>query len=960
MKNTKIGARELSREEALLIVPTLDEIYNQIDSMYLSKNESTDDANAVAKAASKIRKTNNIGILGCRGAGKTSVLRTIKHELEEQNRKKKSNHIVLDIIVPENMSTSSTLMENVLGLFKHEVENLSGNDKNQYKNCIQERSDLKEKYHEVIRQYTYIQKEYRNILIREFTTENEYVKKSKEVFNSDSEFIRKLDSFLEELVYAKSKWQADTEKNDKMPLIFLFIDDIDLSTYRCTDVVKTLLSYLSNRNIVTFISGDINTFEEALTLDFLRQEGALDSNVFGEAYYNEGVSLLERKKELAYEYLKKVIPPMYRHSIKSWGLTERGDYLIQDGETGKSLLELLLEKFRGYLSEHLFQYQEYRINENGEEEACGTVRIPYYFHLFDETSRGLNNIYALLQQINADEEGRVDFAERKLIIETIVAAKPVYNKYRDFILGELITFGNNEKYSEIRFDKLIAGEASDRAGEQEQSYLEKLGLNKLESFQIFILADFSRRILLKKEARFNENYKLAKQSALCLLLENPEISLYSEKNYKYSGETAAKDDTSYEFLEMSIAYNFLNELKLEFAFIYYRKSIGLEKTMWLYKIELAEKTEKNVLKAKIENYICAVYFTVQSICRNKKEDMVSFISQMYEKFPMEFIYIQNTISGSGKKLGIDIYFEGMIEIPMEHILEAVGDSTVTEYAEAYDPKLSIYIRLLFNLLEHEYRAFEECDILQELANINQDRKSARKEMKRLEIIQNINKKDLWDAPLAANIISYLQLRLGKLLSETLYISWIELPEEFKAEYNAFCSEYRGTRNTLANQLKRYLEAKLANTERVNNRWVPGIKYWFEIRMEIYKLAYNRRARYGRTAAAKMINAMNQSIPVLELSAAGTEAGDENRSEKRNLEYVMLVSLTYYFIEYRKKTLDQSEISNHKKQLGAFYDLILEAQHMVDKKEVTDFIAQINQGIEGSQIEEEEFEELFVL
>lgn len=90
MKNTKIGARELSREEALLIVPTLDEIYNQIDSMYLSKNESTDDANAVAKAASKIRKTNNIGILGCRGAGKTSVLRTIKHELEEQNRKKKA------------------------------------------------------------------------------------------------------------------------------------------------------------------------------------------------------------------------------------------------------------------------------------------------------------------------------------------------------------------------------------------------------------------------------------------------------------------------------------------------------------------------------------------------------------------------------------------------------------------------------------------------------------------------------------------------------------------------------------------------------------------------------------------------------------------------------------------------------------------------------------------------------
>ena len=156
-------------------------------------------------------------------------------------------------------------------------------------------------------------------MIQQYTTENAYVGDSAKVFNSDTEFINRFNELIDELLDVKNQ-------NDG--LLFLFIDDIDLSTYRCADIVKTLLSYLSNENIVTFISGDLDTFEESLTLDFLRRENILKEDILGEKMGSE--TLLERKKQLAYEYLKKIIPPAYRYNIKFWSLEERGNYCIAD------------------------------------------------------------------------------------------------------------------------------------------------------------------------------------------------------------------------------------------------------------------------------------------------------------------------------------------------------------------------------------------------------------------------------------------------------------------------------------------------------------------------------------------------------------------------------------------------------------------------------------------------------
>lgn len=315
----------------------------------------------------------------------------------------------------------------------------------------------------------------------------------------------------------------------------MFIDDIDLSTTRCMDVVRTLLSYLSNPRIVTFISGDMENFEEALTLEFLRQEQALRADVYEKTYYSvteDKVSskLLERKKSLAYEYLKKIIPPAYRRNIKYWSLEERGDYQIADDQmkTQISLAELLVglegEKFpKAYF---MFQGEDQKVNY-----------MAATFHLFDSTSRGLNNVYNVLQELNISkgegetESENIDSQKQKLektdtenqegnqakwrLIETIVDSNPFYAKYREQLLQQIIL--RVKKQVKVDFvslchwlyrDRIDMERAKEKKGqqkelsekkEQQKEYSEKVerqekGLSPEEKFSIFLLADFAARL----------------------------------------------------------------------------------------------------------------------------------------------------------------------------------------------------------------------------------------------------------------------------------------------------------------------------------------------------------------------------------------------------------------------------------------------------------------------------------
>ena len=489
----EVGARTLTAKEVQAILPTYAEIKNQVkrmrDGAILPQEENI---NEFLQAPQRL---NNIGIIGKRGAGKTSILKTLQKEL------KNNADIFLPIIVPENMADKSNIMATILGMFSNEVKEIErkleqegAKDKTQiykgyFRDCrFVKENVLRKKYDEMIKQFCFIQEDYRSILISQYTTQTEYAKKSSELFNADNEFINKFKEFIHELLCISQKLRnnrSEAENNkindNEKPMIFIMIDDIDLSTSRCSEVVKVLLSYICQPNIVTFISGDLDTFEEALTIDFLRQDQAFNAEN-AELEILDSQSIKDRKRDLAYEYLKKVIPPAYRHNVKRWSLLERANFTMgEDQPTLRELLENISQEERAFFT---------FINEKGEEEAL----LPMY-NLFDETSRGLNNVYSVLISMEKNDLGKFKDEDKKRLIETIISSNPFFNGKRD-IINKYIIFDSVGKKIMLKYEQLDAyinqlkkieiEEIEEKEEIQElNNFTEK---SKKEAFQLIILA----------------------------------------------------------------------------------------------------------------------------------------------------------------------------------------------------------------------------------------------------------------------------------------------------------------------------------------------------------------------------------------------------------------------------------------------------------------------------------------
>lgn len=616
---TKLGARILSDGEMELILPNWKAIDEQIEVFRRNINTKEEQKN--------VQKTNNIGIMGHRGAGKTSVLRTFREKLEIKNSKREHKDIILPIVIPENMSEGNSLMDVILGMFK---ECLKKEEKKTEGACIYHGKKKVEKcYSDMIKLYCYIREDFRNILIQQFTTEQYYLEKTTEIFNSDTEFINKFNEFIDALV-------GNEEGKDS--LIFLFIDDIDLSTTRCIDIVKTLLSYLSNQRIVTFISGDIETFEEGLTLDFLRQEQALDEKVFSKTYFesNESNSLLVRKKKLAYEYLKKIIPPAYRYSIKLWAESDRGNYKIESeagsGEDkGKALnlCELLCETVGKKIGKLYFSYSK----DDGEHN------FPYTYCMFDETSRGLNNVYNVLQKLyqlekveSSEEMEQSKVAIEKNLLETILDSKPFYAKYKDKLLNQVIIFETDVVRINLKEIESIIW-VKDEKREDVHLFKEKLAL--------FVLLDFCIRLFEKNYLK-TEKYKELKKAIMEEMIASFDLNDGKADKIEEKDKKKQKSIISNFFLEGDFIFN-----------LYFLMNCKLDKVVNLL------KNSKNVSINEVYKMAVSLSETVECMSKNKEEKK-ELIIDLYEEFSTEISFILNQLSLDQKIIFVREILEGLL------------------------------------------------------------------------------------------------------------------------------------------------------------------------------------------------------------------------------------------------------------------------------------------------------------
>lgn len=923
-----IGARKLTSSEAKLILPTYDEIFEQIKEIRTSASD--------LGADSDVQKTNNIGILGCRGAGKTSLLKTIANSLKED----KDKNIILPIIIPENMSASSTLMATVLGLFKTIVEDIE-KEKSNNKNCICESDkSLSKKYIEVIKQYTFIQKEYRDILINEFTSENEYVKKSKEVFNSDIEFINKFNEFINKLIKKKG--------NDA--LVFLFIDDIDLSTRRCTDVVKTLLSYVCHKNIVTFISGDLDTFEEALTIDFLRQEEALSDQVWNGSFLGSGETLLENKKRLAYEYLKKVVPPIYRYNIKNWSLENRADYVINPDANDKNpnLSELLTKVLKKYIKPSYFKFINYMGSEEGKEE-----NLIYPYHLFDHTSRGLNNVYNVLLSIYEKNNEYISFEDKKMLIETIASSKEVYNRYRKEIFESVISFGSNEESTYIRFgnfktliDKIdetrevsTKGKSRNDEGIVKNTKVGKGAMNEIEKFQMFILVDFSARLLSTEKKKFDianigDDYNKVKKDIVEILIQNPSISGSNYKLKKAFKLELIEQNKSYsEYTYKNVISSFLVNGDFDLSMSVYNNL-----TSESYEIYGYENDEKPDEKTEFRKYLWYIYNAIRACSYLQEREVKKYIGNIYEVFNVEFSHIQNNLSGNKSINLIMSIYGGLLskytldnkDGVRDHIKERWND-----YANRYEETglLSQYAdqsidynirRLYYNTLSKNLQN-KMFDSNGEIVRFEIDKMGTKKID---SIIYNINKNNLWGHSITKTIKESLEKKIDEEFINNKEDDIIDI-QNIEKSYSDFEKIYKGSSQTKAKMVEDILEKILKDKETNTNKEIDFVDFCV-VKEIVRRLAINNRVVYGQYEAQRILNDLDEATLISKYM--GKEEFQKH---------------LYYYALFTSKDLEMQNVYRQSRDLSEFKREISASQGEVSSNMIKNYMKLINEGIDES-------------
>lgn len=551
------GARKLHPEEIRQSLPTYEKLKEQIEQVrhnaqqYKQKND-INEQNAFAHP----QVINNFAILGSRGTGKSSILKTLYEYLntENQNEGKKGDNqqkksvkkknILLPPIVPENLVSHISLMGCLLGLLKPEVENIAEEHRNKAENtmCLPQKHPLEKEYSKLMAEYVQLQQPYEQISVQEFSTDADYVRRMTSVFEAGNQFAIRFRNFIDKLLKEHSD---DT-------LLFVFIDDVDLSTNRCGDVVKTLLSYLSHPSIVTVLAGDLEVFGEALTLDFLRQEQIPDTKFIDASYLvtesnqdEQTETLIERKKQLAYEYLKKVMPPNNRHHILRWTLSMRGDFRpismeepASDREKIPSLRELLVHS-----TDTLSLLKHYFSNGDSEVITQTGQKISDFilYHIFDSTARGLMSGYYAITQLAKMDTKNSDamYADIKFVLESIVAANYRLSSLQDVIFNKFLVLGTTLDTTQIRFDNFNAWAASQLPylkknvdqGNQNKETAEQI-LDKemeIQIFRVFTLLDWVVRQLKKEQVLQTPEYDTAKRTALCLLCVNGGIIEKSEQ-----------------------------------------------------------------------------------------------------------------------------------------------------------------------------------------------------------------------------------------------------------------------------------------------------------------------------------------------------------------------------------------------------------------------------------------------
>lgn len=952
----KFGSRILSDEEVRLTLPTYDKLLEQIEDM------RDDDWDEDKSKNLHNQKINNISILGARGTGKTSILKSLINKLEEENIEENKckkdiilgKNVVLPMIVPENMSTSSNLMSMILGLFKGIVDKLEKKYDNKTRDCwFEKKSDISTQYLELVKKFCFIQPDFKSVPIKQYTTENDYVEKSSQIYQSDIEFMACFNEFINKLMTIKEGEEEKEEKNKR--LIFVFIDDMDLSTQRCVDAVRTLLAYISHPRIVTILAGDLETFEEALTLDFIRQEQMVRADIFETKFVvanTEKDEYLERKKDLTYEYLKKVMPVVYRHNLREWSLETRGNYIVRGNDGNeKNLVELLNDCFIYLKKPLIFQYFD-KENSRGEN-------IPQMFHIFDNTARGLNAVYNILLDTNIimpKEEEDKRFPQIKILLETIVGSNSLFNQYRKQIFEEIVKFGVNFEDTRIdceNFKSFIIKEfKSNSTNVGSSSDINSLNVllkdikstNTIKIFSFFVFLDFSMRVLKQDELLYDKTYLELKQYNLINLMNNSAIS-GSMSSYKNIIELDNKEGIictiNYEYEEAKGLSNLIISILFKIDF---NIAITLFYLLSKKKFNFFDDGKgRNINWNWIYELCMSLYYMIRTIgiIRLKKykkidlnveiEKVVAIFTRNYEG---EFRSLLEIIGGGNPT-------SQMLKVLIYGIANDFGSEKPLFWNEK--EYRAIMLNTLSDTLEN--RIFDK----NFLKSISERKEEYNKlfvndeDMRnRLSIIYSIDENNLWKNEFSVTVRKYV-IKVLKSLINYLKFEENEMVDVscIKQEWADFKNSYKGVSKTMAIELSAYIQ-KLFNE---NGECKVKLSEIIDLFTNIRELAYSN-AWYGRDYAFAMLK---------KLENARLERIDANKKEGTD---TSVLEQLYVFIHiYASYTLaENKDLYSLSTDVSEFINVIYDGSIEGVNKKIESYKAILTKDV-GEEVVSK-FEELF--
>lgn len=262
--------------------------------------------------------------------GKSSALITIISQIESSqyfkkvSAKKNYIDIINPMIDPEDINENSDILGWVItSLFEQanqlEQTDSKKSDLNYYFNIDNSiHHDLQEKKKELISYYSIYSKEYSNVALNNSVNVHDYNSNLEDILTFDYKLHKCFIEFINMIIKYKRDINRHTMKGlagEKIePLIYFFFDDVDMSSKKSIKILTDILSYFAHPNIVIFISGDYQVFEQSLMAYFMSETKEVTLKM----------SYKKRKKEIKFAkdrteyFLKKVLPPSYRFYVQEF------------------------------------------------------------------------------------------------------------------------------------------------------------------------------------------------------------------------------------------------------------------------------------------------------------------------------------------------------------------------------------------------------------------------------------------------------------------------------------------------------------------------------------------------------------------------------------------------------------------------------------------------------------------